>query len=112
MWKETYTSCATTLTNGYREWLAFEDVLKILPKSWFKKLHEANMTSLVNELARCAHAKCFLAEDKPAHRLDHSQFSQPTDFRSVSSATDEEHWVLAKGQRNWGAGENGLLGSD
>jgi hypothetical protein len=81
--------------DGYREWLAFEDVLKILPKSWFKKLHEANMTSLVNELARCAHAKCFLAEDKPAHRLDHSQFSQPTDFRSVSSAPDEEHWVLA-----------------
>jgi hypothetical protein len=75
--------------DGYREWLAFEDVLKILPKSWFKKLHEANMTSLVNELARCAHAKCFLAEDKPAHRLDHSQFFQPDSNKEVLTFKQE-----------------------
>ena len=52
--------------DGYREWLAFEDVLKLLPKSWFRKLHETNITSLHNELARCAHAKCVGAHHAPA----------------------------------------------
>jgi hypothetical protein len=35
-----------------------------------------------------------MAEDKPAHRPDHSQFSQSTDYGSVDSAPDQERWVF------------------
>ena len=81
--------------DGYTEKLAFEDVLKLLPKSWFRRQHEANVAEVQHQLARAAHARCFLADHKPkpAHRPP--EFSQPNDYRSIATAPDKEHWVTA-----------------
>ena len=37
--------------DGYTEKLLFEDVLKLLPKLWFRRVHEAKVAAAYLELA-------------------------------------------------------------
>jgi hypothetical protein len=45
--------------DGYTEKLLFDDVLKLLPKSWFRQVHEANVAAAHLAIAGAAHAVCF-----------------------------------------------------
>ena len=84
--------------DGYTEKLAFEDVLKLLPKSWYKKQHEANIASVRHSLACAAHAVCYEQQGKPIKPVPHEycKFSQPSDHRSIDKAPDKDHWIQAE----------------
>jgi hypothetical protein len=86
--------------DGYTEKLLFEDVLKLLPKSWFKRMHEANVAAAHYALSRSAHAVCYASEGKPTPSEpapdDMCQFTQPASHRAIDSAPDKDHWVAAE----------------
>jgi len=46
--------------DGDVHFMTFEDVLSVLPKSWFGKQARAHQTRVIHSLARAAHAACYL----------------------------------------------------
>ena len=72
----------------YTEKLLFEDVLKLLPKSWFKRMHDANVAAAHYALSKAAHAVCYASEGKPMLQHpgldDMCQFTQPASHRAVA----------------------------
>ena len=84
--------------DGYTEKLLFEDVLKLLPKSWYRKEHEANVAAAHMALAAAAHAVCFESTGKPIKPPPEEwcKFTQPASHRAVRNAPDEEYWVAAQ----------------
>jgi hypothetical protein len=88
--------------DGYTEKLAFVDVLKLLPKSTFRKEEDANTEAAHYALAAAAFAVCYAQEGKPTkpiHRqilpTPQQKFSQPAQFKDVEKAPDMEFWVQA-----------------
>jgi hypothetical protein len=84
--------------DGYTEKLLFDDVLKLLPKSWFRRMHEANIAAAHMALAGAAHAVCFGSEGKPERPApeDWCHFTQPTTHRGIANAPDKEYWHKAQ----------------
>ena len=46
--------------DSYVHYITFEDVLTVLPNSWFGKQAAAHQARVVYSLARAAHAACYL----------------------------------------------------
>ena len=46
--------------DGDVHFMTFEDVLSMLPKSWFGKQARAHQARVIHSLARAAHAACYL----------------------------------------------------
>jgi len=49
------------VADGKVHFMTFEDVLSVLPKSWFGEQARAHQARVIHSLARAAHAACYLA---------------------------------------------------
>jgi len=68
--------------DSYVHYMTFEDVLTVLPNSWFGKQAAAHQARVVYSLARAAHAACYLGiRNKPiqVNVLLSETFTEPSD---------------------------------
>ena len=49
------------VADGEVHFMTFEDVLSVLPKSWFGEQARAHQARVIHSLARAAHAACYLS---------------------------------------------------
>ena len=78
--------------------MTFEDVLTVLPKSWFGKQARAHQTRVIHSLARAAHAACYLGiGNKPIQvaPLLSEKFTEPGDYKMCCKAPDYSEWLAA-----------------
>ena len=84
--------------DGEVHFMTFEDVLSVLPKSWFGKQARAHQARVIHSLARAAHAACYLGiGNKPIQvaPLLSEKFTEPGDFKMCCKAPDYPEWLKA-----------------
>jgi len=78
--------------DSYVHYMTFEDVLTVLPNSWFGKQAAAHLACFVYSLALAAHAACYLGVgNKPIQvdaLLSETFFTEPSDYNNCCKAPD------------------------
>jgi len=74
--------------------MSFEDVLTVLPKSWFGRKARAHQVRVVQSLVRAAHAACFLSIGRKPMTIAPllSNFTEPGDY-AMCKAPDYQEWL-------------------
>ena len=78
--------------------MTFEDVLSVLPESWFGEQASAHRARVIHSLARAAHAACYLGiSNKPIQiaPLLSEKFTEPEDYKMCCKAPDYSEWLKA-----------------
>jgi len=78
--------------------MTFEDLLRVLPRSWFGKQVRAHQARVMHSLARAAHAAYYLNMDnKPIQvaLLLSEKFTEPSDYKIFCKAPDYSEWLKA-----------------
>ena len=77
--------------------MTFEDVLGVLPRSWFEKQARAHQAHVIHSLARAAHTSCYLGiGNKPIQvaPLLSEKFTEPGDYRCAA-----RHLIIPNGSK-------------
>jgi hypothetical protein len=84
--------------DSYVHYMTFEDVLTVLPNSWFGKQAAAHQARVVYSLARAAHAACYLGIGNKPIQVDallSETFTEPSDYNNCCKAPDYKYWEQA-----------------
>jgi hypothetical protein len=86
------------VADGEVHFMTFEDVLSVLPKSWFAEQARAHQGRVIHSLARAAHAACYLGiGDKTIQvaPLLSEKFTESGDYKMCCKAPDYSEWLKA-----------------
>jgi len=84
--------------DSYVHYMTFEDVLTVLPNSWFGKQADAHQAHVVYSLARAAHAACHLGSGNKSIQVDallFKTFTEPSDYNNCKKAPHYKYWKPA-----------------
>jgi len=75
--------------------MSFEDVLTVLPKSWFGRKARAHQARVVQSLVRAAHAACFLSIGRKPNKIAPllNNFTEPGDYAMCCKFPDYEQMI-------------------
>ena len=92
--RNTYT---LKFTDGYIEEIAFEDALKLIPKSWWALDAEANALAECRSMLEALATACALGPVDlfRLEMLSEADFTEPIDWKSMLKAPDLEQWMAA-----------------
>ena len=70
------------LVDGETHYMSFEDVLMVLPKSWFGRKARSHQVRVMQSLERAAHAACFLSIGRKPIKIPplFSNYTEPGDY--------------------------------
>ena len=80
--------------DSYVHYMTFEDVLTVLPNSWFGKQAASHRARVVYSLAPAAHAACYLGiGNKPIQvvTLLSETFTEPSDYNNCCKAPEHKY---------------------
>ena len=77
--------------DGWKEYLSFHDILRLLPKSWLRKEVEANFASICAHVAKAASE----ANDRVSQPNAHTLYTEPKTPKAALNAPDAALWKLA-----------------
>jgi len=83
--------------DGETRYMSLEDVLTVLPKSWFGRKARAHQVRVVQSLVRAAHAACFLSIGRKPNKIAPllNNFTEPGDYAMCCKAPSYEQWLEA-----------------
>jgi len=79
------------VVDSYVHYVTFEDLLTVLPNSWFEK----QAARVVYFLARAAHAACYLRignQPIQVHALFSGTFTEPSDYNNCCKVPNYKYW--------------------
>jgi len=81
--------------DGETHYMLFEDVLTVLPKSWFGRKAHAHQVRVVQSFVRAAHAAYFLSIGRKPNTIAplFNNFTEPGDYAMFCKAPDYELWL-------------------
>jgi len=86
------------VVNGEVHFMTFEDVLIVLPKSWFGEEARTHQARVIHSLARTAHVACYLGIGNKSIQvapLLPKKFTKSGDYKICYKAPDYSEWLQA-----------------
>ena len=86
------------MADGDVHFMTFEDVLSVLPKSWFVEQARAHQAHVIHSLARAVHAACYLGigiKSIQVAPILSEKFTESGDYKMCCKAPDYSEWLKA-----------------
>jgi len=84
------------VADGEMHFMTCEDVLSVLPRSWFEKQARANQARVIYSLVHAAHVACYLGKgNKPIQvaPLLSEKLTKPGDYKMCCKTPDYFEWL-------------------
>jgi len=86
------------VADGEVHFMTFEDVLSVLPESWFGEQARVHQARVIHSPARTAHAACYLGIGHYSIQvapLLSKKFTESSDYKMYCKAPDYSQWLQA-----------------